>query len=303
MKMNTEIKNILVPTDLSEKSTNAIEMAVQMAIRHHARVILFHIIPNYFMIDRTGKQVIGYETIKENVKKAEASLEALKTALTEKYKAVTIETTIKHEDLVDSMNDFVVSEDIDLVVVGTSGKQKLRQLILGSSSYDMLSYVHCSILLVPETCKNYRFKKILFPVRVLDNLTDKLELSLTIAEKNQSVISLLGISDEYGPDRLAYAFLDLKKQLIMKSADYTAEFLLTQDKAIEISEFSKKEAADLIVLNHEDEESWKSIFSENFLKKIINATDIPLLFLKPKITIKISQDTNIRYDITLPCPG
>lgn len=301
--MNTEIKNILVPTDLSEKSTNAIEMAVQIAMRHNAGVTLFHIIPNYFMIDRTGKQVIGYETIMENVKKAETSLEALKTTLTEKYSTLKIETKIKHEDLVDIMNDFVVSEDIDLVVVGTSGKQKFRQLILGSSSYDILSYVHCSILLVPETCKNYNFKKILFPVRVLTHLTEKLELSLRIAEKNQSVISLLGISDDDSPDSLAHAFTDLKKQLIKTSAEYTSAFLLTQDKAIEISEFSKKEAADLIVLNYEDEESWKSIFSENFLKKIINATDIPLLFLKPKITIKITKDTPTPYDITLPCPG
>ncbi|REC79422.1 hypothetical protein DRF60_06240 [Chryseobacterium elymi] len=301
--MNTAIKNILVPTDLSEKSLNAIEMAVQMAIRHHARIILFHMIPNYFMIDRTGKQVIGYKTIEENTIKVQAGLDALKTALTERYEGLKIETKIRHQDLVDSMNDFVVSENIDLVVVGTSGRQKLKQLILGSSSYHMLSYVHCSVLLVPETCTHYSFKKILFPVRVLDNLNAKLELSLIIAKKNQGVISLLGISDEYGPESLTNAFLDLKKQLHMRSADYTSEFLLTRNKAIEISEFSKKKAADLIILNYEDEESWKSIFSENFLKKIINATDVPLLFLKPKITIKIPQGNPNAYDITLPCPG
>lgn len=303
MKMNTKIKNILVPTDFSEKSNNAIEMAIQMAMRHNASVILFHIIANYFIIDRTGKQVIGYETIKENIKKAETSLDTLKTVLTEKYSTLKVETRIRPENLIDSMNDFVVSEGIDLVVVGTSGKQKLRQLILGSSSYNMLSYVQCSILLVPETCKKYSFKKILFPVRVPNNLTEKLELSLAIAEKNKSIISLLGINDEYGPASLTNAFLDLKKQLSAKSANYTSEFLLTHDKAIEISEFSKKEETDLIVLNEEDEESWKSIFSENFLKKIINTTEIPLLFLKPKTTINIPQDTPNQHDITLPFTG
>ena len=301
--MNTEIKNILVPTDFSEKSNNAVEMAVQMALRHHARIILFHIVNNYYILDRSGKQVIGSETVKENAERAESKLSLIKEYIQQKHSSLEIEVRIKNENLVDSINDFVVTEDIDLVVMGTSGKQKLKQLILGSSSYNVLSYVNCSILLVPGSFKKYHFKKILFPVRVTKHLDDKLELSITLAKKNKGIISLLGISDEDDLLDLKNAYLDLQKKLYIKSANYTSEFLLTQDKAVQISKFSKRVKADIIILNYQDEESWKSIFSENFLKKIINKTEIPLFFLKPKITRKITPDYLNSYDITLPCPG
>lgn len=303
MKMNTEIKTILVPTDFSAKSDNAVAMATEMAMRHQSRIILFHVINNYYLIDRSGKQVIGTEVVQENTEKAEAALDTLKKSIHEKYSSLQVDIQLKSEHMVNSINDLVVSEDVDLVVMGTKGQQKLKQFILGSFSYSVLSNVHCSVLLIPEEFKKYEFKKILFPVRVLDHLSDKLELTLSLAKKNKSIINLLGISDQNDVKSLTTAYLDVKKKLFIKSADYTSDFLLTEDKAVHISKFSKEENADLIVLNYEDEESWKSFFSENFLKKIINNTEIPLFFLKPKITRKNTDKDLGNYDITLPYPG
>ena len=58
------------------------------------------------------------------------------------------------------------------------------------------------------------------------------------------------------------------------------------------------------MLNYHDEESWKSIFAENFLKQIINNTNIPLFFLKHTTeNNKINDEGNAGFDITLPCPG
>jgi len=304
MMMNTEIKTILVPTDFSEKSNNAIAMATEMAMRHQSKIILFHMINNYYLIDKSGKQVIGNEVVQENTEKAEIALDTLKKSIQEKYSSLQVDIQLKNEHMVNSINDLVVSEDVDLVVMGTQGQQKLKQFILGSSSYSVLSNVYCSILLIPEGFKKYKFKKILFPVRVLDHLNDKLELTLSLAKKNKSIINLLGISDQADVQSLSSAYLDVKQKLFVKSADYTSDFLLTEDKAVHISKFSKEENTDLIVLNYEDEESWKSFFSENFFKKIINNTEVPLFFLKPKITRKnTDQEHPGNYDITLPYPG
>jgi len=303
MKMNTEIKTILVPTDFSEKSNNAVAMATEMAMRHQSKILLFHVVNNYYLIDRSGKQVIGTKVVQENTEKAEDALETLKKSIQEKYSSLQVDIQLKSEHMVNSMNDLMISEDVDLVVMGTKGEQKLKQFILGSFSYSVLSNVHCSVLLIPEGFKKYEFKKILFPVRVLDYLNDKLELTLSLAKKNKSIINILGISDQNDVKNLTTAYLDVKKKLFIKSADYTSDFLLTEDKAVHISKFSKEENADLIVLNYEDEESWKSFFSENFLKKIINNTEIPLFFLKPKITRKHTDKDLGNYDITLPYPG
>ncbi|WP_312175041.1 hypothetical protein [Chryseobacterium sp.] len=77
---------------------------------------------------------------------------------------------------------------------------------------------------------------------------------------------------------------------------------MSNDKAVEISKASKDAEFDLIILNYQDEESWKSFFSENFFKQIINNTSVPLLFFKDD-DMPAQDPEPAGYDITLPFPG
>lgn len=302
--MQNLISTLLVAVDFTEKSNNAVRMAVHIAARHEARVILFHNITNHTIIDRTGKQVIGADIIDENYKKTEQALADIETSLQTQYPDLEFKTIIKNDSLVYGINNIVGNEDVDLVICGSSGQQNFAQLLLGSLSYQILTEVNCSVLLVPEKCSKYSFDKILVPVRVLEDLTDKIELSVAIAKKNKGIISLLGISNEDDILKIREAYQRIKKNLAIRSQEYDSQFLLTHDKATQISKFSQDDNADIIILNYKDEDSWKSFFLENFFKQIINYTDIPLLFLKNRqVLSNINSDDSTAFDITLPCPG
>lgn len=302
--MQNLISTLLVAVDFTEKSNNAVRMAVHIAARHEARVILFHNITNHTIIDRTGKQVIGADIIDENYKKTEQALADIETSLQTQYPDLEFKTIIKNDSLVHGINNIIGNEDVDLVICGSSGQQNFAQLLLGSLSYQILTEVNCSVLLVPEKCSKYSFDKILVPVRVLEDLTDKIELSVAIAKKNKGIISLLGISNEDDILKIREAYQRIKKNLAIRSQEYDSQFLLTHDKATQISKFSQDDNADIIILNYKDEGSWKSFFLENFFKQIINYTDIPLLFLKNRQMVSnINSDDSTAFDITLPCPG
>ncbi|WP_315058791.1 universal stress protein [Chryseobacterium indoltheticum] len=302
--MQNLISTLLVAVDFTEKSNNAVRMAVHIAARHEARVILFHNITNHTIIDRTGKQVIGADIIDENYKKTEQALADIQTSLQTQYPDLEFKTIIKNDSLVYGINNIIGNEDVDLVICGSSGQQNFAQLLLGSLSYQILTEVNCSVLLVPEKCSKYSFDKILVPVRVLEDLTDKIELSVAIAKKNKGIISLLGISNEDDILKIREAYQRIKKNLAIRSQEYDSQFLLTHDKATQISKFSQDDNADIIILNYKDEDSWKSFFLENFFKQIINYTNIPLLFLKNRqVMSNINSDDSTAFDITLPCPG
>lgn len=302
--MQNLISTLLVAVDFTEKSNNAVRMAVHIAARHEARVILFHNITNHTIIDRTGKQVIGADIIDENYKKTEQALADIQTSLQTQYPDLEFKTIIKNDSLVHGINNIIGNEDVDLVICGSSGQQNFAQLLLGSLSYQILTEVNCSVLLVPEKCSKYSFDKILVPVRVLEDLTDKIELSVAIAKKNKGIISLLGISNEDDILKIREAYQRIKKNLAIRSQEYDSQFLLTHDKATQISKFSQDDNADIIILNYKDEDSWKSFFLENFFKQIINYTYIPLLFLKNRqVLSNINSDDSTAFDITLPCPG
>ena len=301
--MRTQIKNILVPIDFSEKSKNAMNLAAQMAIRHEAKLILLHICPTFNLIDRTGKQVIGAETLQENLTNAEEELDELKVDLQIDHN-ISIQTIIKTENIIDGINELVQTENVDLVVIGTSGKHNLKQLFLGSNSYNVLLNADCSVLLVPETFNQTFFKKILFPVRVKSELLEKTDLSILLANKNDGDINLLGVENVNALQNIKETFNQIERNLQLKAASFFSEFKSSDDNAKIIANATKENDCDLILLSDQDEDSWKSFMADNFFKKIINETNVPLFIVKShlkKINNKSERITS--YDVSLPIPG
>ncbi|WP_185146652.1 universal stress protein [Chryseobacterium sp.] len=304
MMMENKIKTLIVPTDFSEKSENALRLAVQMSKRHHAKIILVHVAEMYHLTDRTGRQIVGADTVQQNIDSGIQQLTLTKNRVLEDNTGLHIQTSLKTGNLVDSINDLIVSEDADMVIIGTSGQQNLKKLLLGSCSYSVLCNVNCSVLLVPMSFTKNDFSKILFPVRVTENLDSKLDLALAIANKNNSVINLYGVCDEHNLPQLRQEFLLLKNKLKEKMKSFKSELVFAYDKADAISKVSREENSDILILNGKDELQWKSIFAENFFKKIINETDVALLFMKPKTQKSAEENTDTHhYDISLPIPG
>ncbi|SHE46492.1 Nucleotide-binding universal stress protein, UspA family [Chryseobacterium takakiae] len=302
MEKHTKIKTILVAIDFTQKTDSATILAVHMAKRHNARIILFHNVMNFYIIDRTGRQVVGEDTVTKQYADAEHSLELIKNSLQQNYNDITFLKKIGTDTITNSINKIVEEESVDIVITGTSGKQGLRELILGSSSYQILKGVSCSVLLMPEGSKQFKFEKILVPVRVLEKLKEKMEISKLIAEKNKGLISLFGISGDENFTSIRKAFINIRESLKGSDTEDYTSFTVSNDKAVEISKASKDAEFDLIILNYQDEESWKSFFSENFFKQIINNTSVPLLFFKDNDNP--AQDPEpAGYDITLPFPG
>lgn len=303
MKMPTKINTILLPTDFSMKSKNAMKLAVKMAQRHHAKLILTHVVHTYYLIDRGGKQMIGSQTVQENLDQAQLKLKDLKDRLELKYN-VPIETRISNQDMLSSINDLILTEDVDLVIIPTSGRQNIKQFILGSNSYNILLHANCSVLLVPEKFKRTSFKKILFPVRVLNELDQKANLSILLASKNKGGINLLGVGDPENMNAVRTSYIEMKKNLMLKSTDFVSEFKLSHDNAEIIINAANEKESDIILLADQDENSWKSFMADNFFKKIINKTNVPLFIVKSKLK-RLEPEPEIKggYDLTLPILG
>jgi len=301
--MNHIIKKILVAVDFTDKSANALQMGIQMAERHQAEIILFHAISNFSVTDRTGQQIIGSSTVEDHYAIVQKSLEEMHAGLVSLYPEIKFKQKIASDTVLAGVNHIIPEEKVDLLICGTSGKQKLKQTLLGSTSYLILQEAKCSVLLVPENCQKYCFDSIIVPVRTIEDLHDKIELSITIAKKNDGQINLLGLSNEENISRIKAAYNNAKTNIAVKLQQHNSQFILTDRKAEHIAKICKEENADMIILNHYDEDSWKSLFSENFFKQIINRTDVPLLFMKNSVKLNQNYTENVAIDITLPYPG
>lgn len=144
------VKRILCPTDLSEPSFQALEMATEIARQFQAELLVMHVVPQVPpMVPGPGYSAFpieGYqEALVENARTAMASL------VKEKIPPdVATQTRVVTGD--PAAQIMLVSEDdkVDLVVIATHGLSGWRHLIFGSVTEKVLRLATRPVLVLRQ---------------------------------------------------------------------------------------------------------------------------------------------------------
>jgi nucleotide-binding universal stress UspA family protein len=143
---------ILLPTDGSKFAEKAAEHAIWIASRSGAEIIVLNVIETSSLVGLPAEDLIV--RIKEMLKEeGRRSLERISEMVTEsekEYKIEDIQITLKTEEgsPADAILKTVEKEDVDLVVMGTSGKHGLDRFLLGSVTEKVVRSAKCPVLAV-----------------------------------------------------------------------------------------------------------------------------------------------------------
>ena len=97
--------------------------------------------------------------------------------------------------LLDEADKIVDDKNIDIVVMGTRGKTNDKKLSFGSHTLQVLKYVQCPVLAIPENHKYTQPKHILFPTNyMLPYKRRELKLLCEMVSPYRAVIDMLYIS-------------------------------------------------------------------------------------------------------------
>ncbi|MEH6681292.1 MAG: universal stress protein [Sediminicola sp.] len=160
------MKSVLIPTDFSSNAMNAIHYAVQY-LKYERCVILFmHAYGDEVYAKGPHLDREQFDDYKQKVATdVETSLTSLLAQLREtspnprhRYKQFAV-----FGSLIDSVSDLVKEKDMDLVIMGTKGHTGDRNITFGSQTLQVLKYVQCPVLAIPEYAAYVKPKKILFP--------------------------------------------------------------------------------------------------------------------------------------------
>ncbi|MBI5458569.1 universal stress protein [Methanobacterium sp.] len=145
-------QKILLPTDGSKFAENAAQHAIWIASRSGAEIIVLNVIETSSLVGLPAEDLIV--RIKEMLKEeGRRSLERISEMVTESEKESKIEDikiTLKTEEgsPADAILKTVEKEDVDLVVMGTSGKHGLDRFLLGSVTEKVVRSAKCPVLAV-----------------------------------------------------------------------------------------------------------------------------------------------------------
>jgi len=138
---------VLVPTDFSEQSNEALRRACLLATQLKAEVHLLHVIEASLYIDADLILMTPIDEIIKIKRKSAAKQLDEQAASVETEVITHLEEANKNEAL--AICEFAGKLNADLIVIGRHGdKGAFEHLILGSTAERVVRYAPCSVLVV-----------------------------------------------------------------------------------------------------------------------------------------------------------
>jgi nucleotide-binding universal stress UspA family protein len=132
------MKKILIATDGSECSAEAIQFGVELASEHEAEVIFVHVAPATDFLPVDGFGMTGPPRVPHKLDAYDrAPLEEAQKIAEQHGVRASGELLVGHP--ADEIVDYADSQDVDLIVVGSRGHGALASALLGSVSRRVLS--------------------------------------------------------------------------------------------------------------------------------------------------------------------
>lgn len=277
------MQRILIPTDFSENSRNAINYGLELFKKTKCIFHIIHInpIPPYSGAGSSvrGTSVLLKETVLTESKK---DLKKLLKYIEEHHKNAlhSFVSIAKYDFFVDGIKREVEDKKIDLIIMGTKGASGLKKVSMGSNTGDVITKVKCPLLAVPENSSFKTPKEIAFPtdyhiaydIKVLDNLIE-------MATMNNSILRVVHISKK--GEMLSEEQLSNKEFLhdYLRGIDHSFHSLTGSKLETSIQCFVESRDIDLVAMVAKNLNFFQRILFRPAVEEISYHTDIPFLVL------------------------
>jgi len=230
------VKTILLPTDFSKNSLNAIDYAMELFKNEPCEFYLINIqkaasfVSDDLMTMSSSATI--YQTLIEAAKK---SIKNIIIEIENKFnnKLHHFYSIVDYDNFVDGINQICKSRDIDLIIMGTKGASGAEKMIFGSNTAHVMQRCITPVLAIPDKCKFKTMDRLAFTSNYL-TLYNKEELQplIDILSLYDSKVDILHLEDKSNLSKaqennkaflktffggIAHEFIDLEKNDIFKT--------------------------------------------------------------------------------------
>jgi nucleotide-binding universal stress UspA family protein len=274
------MKKILVPTDFSACASAAENYAFQLAKKADAEMVFLHIITTPVDWSKLNKE---QENLFPDTKKAIAEA---KIKLNELVKKAVQQGILSTKLLIYNngnvkIHEFVTSEKIDLVVMGSHGQYGFKDHILGTNTYSMLRRSKVPVIVVKEKTEKTKLNTLV----VATNLREETGTSFRLIEK---MAEALGAKIQMVYVNTPTYFLEtndiinLGKEYLREFANYGHEINVIDAFKEErgILQFAGNLNADGIAVVTAGKSDLMQYFSPSITENLISMTDLPVISIR-----------------------
>jgi len=207
-KLRISLKNILFPTDFSERSAAALPYAAAIARHYDAKIYLAHVIIPEEAVDLPA-------AVSSASNRAMAQQEMARLDRCDLLNGLRYEALVEEGELWDVLSQMIKDHEIDFIVLGTSGGGGFKKLIAGSVAEEIVREASCAVLAVgPEvpSCTQFKgdMRRILYAADFQPWSDLALTYAVSFAEENHAQLTVVHAVD---PDKTPAGNHDLEKFL------------------------------------------------------------------------------------------
>lgn len=276
-------KNVLIPTDFSENSWNAIVYALSFFEKVHCNFYLLHV-SSYEAASsgisvksiRSSSEEGSFFSVEEEFERLQKRIAQLQ--LNAKHHFFTIR---EYVFLVDSIRKQVEEKKIDYIVMGTKGATGLKEKTVGSNTGDVITKVKCPILVIPEKATYTKVKEIAFPTDYNIYYKSKIRSTLTeIMMLTKGALRVLHVSKraEKGLTDLQTKNKDFLEDAFLDE-NLSFHFLSNPDLEAAVQCFVESRNINMITMVAKNLNFFQRILFHPTVEKISYHTTVPFLVL------------------------
>ncbi|WP_109299398.1 universal stress protein [Aquimarina sp. AU474] len=276
-------KKILLPTDFSKNSWNAISYAIEL---YKNFACDFYVLNTFnvtgyglesMMVPEPGERI--YEDVKE---KSEKGLSKIldRLAFRDNYPDHKFFMVSQFNSLLEGIKDMVDKQDIEMVVMGTKGSTDANNIIYGSNTILVMEKIrNCPVMAIPGEVIYTEPKEIVFPTDYKTRFKRReLQYLGEIAKISDATIRVLYVTN----DETLNAEQENNKRLLQESFEgipHEFHTLHNVDVKGGLSAFVESRSSDMITFINRKHSFFGSIFSRPMVKDLGYHSKVPVLAL------------------------
>lgn len=273
------MKTIIVATDYSSASQQAVYYAVALAQRTQASLVLYHA---FFLPIISTEVPVEIPRLEDLMAEHSAKLADIAKQITSKS-GVKADYVTGPMPVMDGLPQHVRRFHADLVVMGIKGLNAFDRRVFGSTTTTIIGQAHFPVLVVPEEATLGKLKHILFACDYSSIGSDnKLSLLRELALTFDAQVRVLHV-DQPEPTAAGKTSTTNKKypnlEGILEGIKHHYEFLVEEDSTEAIQASTEEYKADLLVMVPQTHGFWDIVMNRSVTRKIAFQTHTPLLTL------------------------
>lgn len=270
------MKTILIPTDFSETSQNAVDYGVRLAKEKNAQLVLLHVF--HIPVVATDDPVLmpSFDQIEDD---SQVLLKETENRLKTKYNFTNpIESISRPGFLIDEIDDLVKEKNIDLIIMGITDAGKLAELVISSNSIGVIKKINCPAIIVPETAVYKPVNTIVFACDI-----ENTENSATIEQVKQFVqlfnakLMIFNMLENREAEEHEKAVFNEKFATHFNTTPHSMHFITGDNLINSINTFIDSNNADLLIMVPQKHTFFWQLFHESSTKKMAFHSHVPLL--------------------------